>query len=123
MLAISNSEIGADTELVNHTYDYKEVLEGNFSADEIDFINQTSSFERFFTLWTRKEALTKATGKGLDDDLKLIPCLNGIHFAQSSTISSDVDWLISTFKLSKNYLASVASSAKIDATRFLDIYF
>jgi 4'-phosphopantetheinyl transferase len=123
LLGISDSEIGADTEQVNFTFNYKDVLQDNFSSAEIDHINQTSQVERFFMLWTRKEALTKATGKGLDNDLKLIPCLDGIHIAQSRTISSGEDWLISTFKLSGNYLASVANNIKIVTIRFWDIRF
>ena len=123
LLAISNSEIGADTELVNNTYSFNDILPGNFSTNEIDYINKNTSIERFFMLWTRKEALTKATGKGLDGDLKLIPCLDGAHITQSNAISSTDDWLISTFKLSENYFASVASGPKADKIRFLDIYF
>ncbi|HEY8781754.1 MAG TPA: 4'-phosphopantetheinyl transferase superfamily protein [Mucilaginibacter sp.] len=123
LLAVSSSNIGADTELVDVTYNYRDVLEDNFSTNEISYINQTSSVERFFMLWTRKESLTKATGKGLDEDLKLIPCLDGVHSVQSSLISSTTDWLISSFKLSENYLASIADSAQAEATRFWDIYF
>jgi 4'-phosphopantetheinyl transferase len=123
LLGISDSEIGADTEQVNFTFKHQDVLQDNFSPAEINYINQSSSVERFFMLWTRKEALTKATGKGLDNDLKLIPCLDGIHVAQSSTISSEEDWLISTFSLSENYLASVANNIKIVTMRFWDIHF
>jgi 4'-phosphopantetheinyl transferase len=123
LLAISNSPIGADTEQVIQGYSYKDVLPGNFSEAETEYINQTSPVERFFTLWTRKEALTKATGKGLDDDLKLIPALDGTHFVESKTISSDDDWLISTFQLAENYSASVACSSKVDVISFRDVDF
>jgi 4'-phosphopantetheinyl transferase len=123
LLAVSNSEIGADTEFINNSYGYKDVLQDNFSNKEITYINQASSIERFFMLWTRKEALTKATGKGLDEDLKLIPCLDGDHFADSDIISSTNDWLVSTFKINGQYLASVASNPKMGLARFWDIYF
>ncbi len=123
LLGISNSEIGADTEQVNFTFNYKDVLQDNFSSAEIEHINQSSSLDRFFLLWTRKEALTKATGKGLDNDLKSIPCLDGIHTGQSSTISTVEDWQISSFELSGNYLASVAHNIKIVTMRFWDIHF
>jgi 4'-phosphopantetheinyl transferase len=123
LLAVSNSEIGADTEQVNFTFKYQDVLQDNFSPAEIGYINQSSSVERFFMLWTRKEALTKATGKGLDGDLKLIPCLDGIHVVQGGTILSGEDWQISTFELSENYLASVANNINIVTIRFWDIHF
>jgi 4'-phosphopantetheinyl transferase len=123
LLGISNANIGVDTEQINYDYNYKDVLQDNFSREEIDFINQTMSFERFFMLWTRKEALTKATGKGLDSDLKLIPCLEGIHFAQSDIMSSTHDWLINTFKLNENNLGSIAINPGTASTRFWDISF
>jgi 4'-phosphopantetheinyl transferase len=123
LLAVANSEIGADTEFINDTYSYKDVLKDNFSADEINYINQGPSIDRFYQLWTRKEALTKATGKGLDEDLKLIPCLDGIHSVESNIISSTNNWLLTTFKLNKQYVASVASNPHAGLITFLDIYF
>lgn len=123
LLAVANSEIGADTEQVNPAYHYHEVLQDNFSGDEINYIEQGISPERFFLLWTRKEALTKATGKGLDEDLKLIPCLDGIHLAESSVISSANDWLISSFELHACYIASIAVNPTIEEIRFWDVYF
>jgi len=123
LCAISNSEIGADTELINHDFKYRDVIEDNFSSDEVNYIRQNLSVERFFMLWTRKEALTKATGKGLDEDLKLIPCLDGVHPAQSDVIASVCDWLISSFKLHEQYIASVASNTLLNEIRFWDIDF
>ncbi len=123
LLGISNAAIGVDTEQINYNYNYKDVLPDNFSLEEIDFIDQTMSFERFFMLWTRKEALTKATGKGLDSDLKLVPCLEGIHFAQSDIMSSTHDWLINTFKLNEHNLGSIAIHPDTVTTRFWDISF
>jgi 4'-phosphopantetheinyl transferase len=123
MLAISNAEIGADTELINNAYGYKDVLQDNFSTAEINYINQSLSIRRFFTLWTRKEALTKATGKGLDEDIKLIPSLDGSHHIQGNVIASHNNWLINTFGLHEGYLASVACSEKTEVIKFWDIYF
>jgi len=123
LLAISDQAIGADTEQIIKDYHFQDVLPDNFSEAETSFINQTKSVERFFTLWTRKEALTKATGKGLDDDLKYIPSLDGPHFANKKTIASDDDWLVNTFPLSDNYLASVACSKKVNDLRFLQFNF
>ena len=123
LCAVSNPEIGADVELINHDFKYQEVIEDNFSSDEVNYIRQNLSIERFFMLWTRKEALTKATGKGLDEDLKLIPCLDGVHPAQSDVISSANDWLISSFKLYEDYIASVASDTLPNEIRFWDIDF
>src|SRR5271165_7482433 len=47
LLAVSTSEVGADTELINPAYGYQEVLPDNFSHDEISFINENYSISRF----------------------------------------------------------------------------
>jgi 4'-phosphopantetheinyl transferase len=121
LIAISNSETGADTEFINHDFRYTEVIADNFTADEISYVKQNASVDRFFMLWTRKEALTKATAKGLDEDLKLIPCLDGAHFAESSIISSSSDLLISTFNIYEQYIASVVTYASTEKINFWDI--
>jgi 4'-phosphopantetheinyl transferase len=123
LLAISNSEVGVDTEFVNQSFAYKEVIQENFSTDEIGYINEKLSTERFFMLWTRKEALTKATGKGLDDDLKLIPCLDGIHFSQSNVMAPAANWLVSSFELHEQYIASIAHNVTTTKIKFWDVCF
>ncbi len=123
LLAVSNSPIGADVEFINPDYGYQEVLADNFSEAEISYINQESSLERFFMLWTRKESLTKATAKGLDEDLKLIPSLDGDQLIPATVIASINDWVVDTFKLNGDYFASIARSAQAENTRFWDIYF
>jgi 4'-phosphopantetheinyl transferase len=123
LLAISSSEIGVDTEFVNQSFDYKEVIQENFSTPEINYLDKNLSAERFFMLWTRKEALLKATGKGLDDELKLIPCLDGIHFVQSSVMASTDNWRVSSFELYEQYIASIAHTPITTQLRFRDICF
>ncbi len=123
LLAVSNSTVGADVEFINPDYGYQEVLADNFSTAEISYINRKSSLERFFMLWTRKESLTKATAKGLDEDLKLIPSLDGDQLIPATVIASVNDWCVDTFKLSENYFASIARNSQAENTRFWDIYF
>ena len=122
LLAIANSEIGVDTELINNSFEYKDVMEVYFNTDEINFINEDKSAERFFLLWTRKEAQIKATGKGLDENIKLIPGLIGTHHINNE-ISLYKDWIISSFNLNEQYIASVAVNPLIDEIRFWDIDF
>ncbi|BAU54964.1 4'-phosphopantetheinyl transferase family protein [Mucilaginibacter gotjawali] len=118
ILAVSDALIGIDTELVNNSYDFSDVINEYFSPEESHFINQEKSTERFFMLWTRKEALTKATGKGLDEDLKFIPCLDGQHYLKGNILSSHNNWTVSSFMLHKDYFASAAISDKTGDIRF-----
>jgi 4'-phosphopantetheinyl transferase len=121
LLAVSSSAVGADMELVNRHFDFQGIIHQVFNEEEINYINNDLSAEQFFLLWTRKEALVKATGKGLDNDLKLIPCLNGVHPVQMDIISSTDDWQISSFKIDDNHIASVATTPFINEIRFLDL--
>jgi 4'-phosphopantetheinyl transferase len=123
LLAVSNSALGADVEFINHSFSYREVIDDHFSIDEAAYIRQNRSLERFFMLWTRKEALTKATGKGLDEDLKLIPALDGVNLADSSIISSSSDLIVNSFKLHDQYMASIATGNTISEIKFWDINF
>jgi 4'-phosphopantetheinyl transferase len=118
IIAVSDSGIGIDTELVNNSFDFNDVINEYFSPEESRFINEDKSADRFFMLWTRKEALTKATGKGLDEDLKFIPSLDGQHYLKGNILSSQNNWIISSFALCNDYFASAATSDKIGGIRF-----
>lgn len=118
LLAIANSAIGADTELIKDDFDYHEIIKENFSLHEINYINQNQLPHCFYKLWTRKEALLKATGKGIDDNLKLIPALNGAHTIDGVLISSTAHWIVNSFMLYEQYAASVAVCAQTGANRF-----
>jgi 4'-phosphopantetheinyl transferase len=98
-------------------------MEGYFNYEEINFINEEKSAERFFLLWTRKEAQIKATGKGLDENIKLIPGLTGTHYINNDAITSYKNWVISSFSLSEQYIASVAANPLTDKIRFWDVDF
>ena len=120
LLAISSSPIGADIELINRSFGFSEVLDDNFSIAEVNYINEADSVNRFFRLWTCKEALTKATAQGLDGDLRLIPGLDGVHQIQPGIIASNNNWLIRSFTLNDLYIASIASPPFISKISFWD---
>jgi 4'-phosphopantetheinyl transferase len=122
VIAFSKSEIGIDIEKVDKNFSFKEILEQNFSDGEIAFIkNSNASSDNFYLLWTRKEALLKATSKGIDDNLKLVPCLNGANLLDEEIIGSHKDWFVSSFKVENDYIASIAYKASNQAIAFRDI--
>ena len=120
LLAISDSSIGADIELINESFGFNEVLDDNFSVSEVNYIKEENAVDRFFRLWTRKEALTKATAQGLDGDLRLIPALDGTHLVNPGIISSNNNWITKSFALNDQYIASIASAPFINKTLFWD---
>jgi len=120
VLAVSQSAIGIDTEQINPYFDFNDIIVEYFSPEEASFIAETDSASRFFRLWTRKEALTKATGKGLDEDLKFIPALEGEHYIQNQVIGSAEDWLTSSFNLDTENVASVSGNTSCKQLIFFE---
>lgn len=80
LIAIGDREIGIDMERPRPEFDYQDIAVQYFGKAEQDYITASAKPEQMFLLlWTRKEALLKATEKGIDDDLALTPALNGAH--------------------------------------------
>ncbi len=122
LIAIASSALGIDVEQKDTSFPFAEILAHSFSESEVDAIQQSAvPIETFYTLWTRKEALLKATGKGIDDDMKLIPCLDGEHTVEENIISSNKNWHIHTFDIQPNYTCSLAGS--VNDIAFFDASF
>jgi len=107
-IAVSKTVVGIDTEKIDRSFAYKEILADNFSEEEISFINQSDSAEKFILLWTRKEAITKLTSQGLDERLKDIPSLNGNHLINSDIVNSSKGIKLVSFRLDNNNQATLA---------------
>lgn len=96
LLAVSGYPVGIDVELVQPGFDFTDISSRFFSPEEIAELNRTeagSRVERFFSLWTRKEAVLKATGTG-------VPGL------ESGVV--EVGWKITEIDAAPGYAAAVA---------------
>jgi len=122
LIAVARSEIGVDIEFMNPVFDFKDVMPDIFIPGEVAFVNELNPVERFFTLWTRKEALVKATGRGLDENFMSIPALEGEHLIEGDAPPVG-DWQVTSFDLEQNHIASLACNLAIDETRFWNIDF
>ena len=68
-IALAASPIGIDVDAVRDDLDLDGIGQRFFTSDELDYLNCASPGEkrkRFFYIWTRKEALAKAAGTGVD---------------------------------------------------------
>jgi len=73
VIAIGDSSIGIDIEVIKQFRDFMEIGKNYFSKMEYDvLINSHSSkkLDLFYEIWTKKESLIKAEGKGLSISLK-----------------------------------------------------
>jgi len=119
-IAVSDScSIGVDLEGINRSFDFDSIIRINFSPREREFIlkNDTGAWERFFLLWTRKEALLKALGTGITDHLTEIEVADRENFIDGNLFDKNVtgvdipDHYIYSGKAGNNYI-SVAIPCK-----------
>jgi 4'-phosphopantetheinyl transferase len=108
LIAISRHPVGVDVEYIKPTFYYDTILPLNFNQAEVDFINEADSSHRFFILWTRKEAILKATGIGLTDHLKQVPSLDGFHKMDGGLIATKNDWNLLSFMTNEDHMATLA---------------
>lgn len=132
LLAIGRVRVGVDVEAVNPDFAFADLLPHSFSADEQQYILTTNDAQgrddlhlqtrrSFYQLWTRKEALVKATGKGVDDDFCRIPSLDGEHRVPNGLLGQAGNWTVRSFPLANDYAAAVAYEATGEPPRFYAI--
>lgn len=97
----SGGQVGIDTEFIRPLA--LESFQAYFLPEEWDFIlNHTDSVRLFFELWTRKEAVMKADGRGLGLDLSCIETL-------SNPVITEVQrWRWTSVFLNKQFATTLA---------------
>ncbi len=98
-------EVGVDVENMQRIKDQLPIAERFFTqaeCQELRDLESDAQTERFFYFWTRKEALLKATGKGLTQSL------DSIDARQEQIIDQGQQWLLHTLEIDKPYCLSVA---------------
>ena len=109
VIAVSHSAVGIDIEYISEDFNFIDLLPDIFDDNEIMAIQTAVSQKHsFYTSWTRKEAFVKALGKGIDDDFKDIPCLDGEHAINSALLKTAASWHMHSFTFLDQYLAAVA---------------
>jgi len=118
--------VGIDIEKASRDINYLSIINSFFSPKERDYMikSETGFRDRFFLLWTRKEALLKALGAGIVVDLKCIEVsVNSNKISRKSfndylTCSISNDHFIYSEKLSEYFLSvAVPQKTKIVMTQ------
>lgn len=109
VIALSYRVIGVDIEYINDNEDILNNLATIYDEIEIaSILNTKEKHLAFYKLWTRKEALVKAIGKGIDDDFPKIPSINGIHNMDTELLGSKENWNVEDIRIASNYMVAVA---------------
>lgn len=112
VIAISIRPIGIDIELIKNHFDHDSLEEVCFTRNERKLI---TTLEDFYTFWTRKEALLKATGEGLIDDLLDIECI------ATKITRNNQTYVMDSHLIENNYLLSLAYDESIQKVNFWDV--
>ena len=93
-------------------------LQQFFTVDEWNKIQQSkNSQEQFFRLWTQKEAVVKADGRGLNIPLKEISIQNNNGYVEQT------QWFLQEVPLDKNYVMHVATNEPFREYKMVKISF
>ena len=112
VIAIHSEDIGVDIEKISSEIDSVSKMAARlmFTRRELSWISDKDSGNRFYTLWTKKESILKADGRGFS----LPP--------KSFDVLEDTDWTTETF-FYDNHVISYATKTSIHAkwrVSFLD---
>lgn len=109
LLALAKTPVGLDVEQIGLNLDFQVLLDSTFGKYEHLFIKSHAQPHRaFYALWTRKEALLKATGLGLNDRLFQCSVLTGTHLTADETIGSPGHWTVATIDVDEQHAAALA---------------
>ena len=96
--------IGVDIEKINLSFQYQCISDKFLSKKEIEDINKSKNIEKFYNLWTAKEAYVKAIGIGLFKEFKSFSVSEDI-IKENNKIEEG--WFLKNIKLNEEYVACV----------------
>ena len=110
-----NREIGIDVEYIRDVDKADKIVKRFFSEEEGEFYYSQPENKKnwaFFTLWTRKEAYSKARGMGIglprkEFDLKLAPSA-GNNVIDTGATNIESKWSLIDIEIDAEYLAALA---------------
>jgi 4'-phosphopantetheinyl transferase len=113
----SGMEIGVDVEKIRWLPDFEELVQRFFSkceSEEFAALQPELKAAAFFNLWTRKEALLKATGEGICNwldrvEVTFLPDEPARLLALPECAGDPADWALRHFKPAVGYAAAVAA--------------
>lgn len=119
----TGQEIGVDIETIDRNVDHAAVSEHYFTRPEVAAIEAAGpeAKDRFLDFWTRKEAVLKASGVGIMDDLRSLrvdgPRNTMVIEHEAFTNMAAPEYHVRALRLSPGHFASVASPTAVKEIR------
>jgi len=106
IFAISKNPIGVDIELCKKDFDFNGITAITLTEPELKLMeNGPYGNQTFYWLWTRKEALLKATGEGLIDQM------NDVSVLKDQVVRLSRTYNFYSFEVFDDYIGCMASSS------------
>jgi 4'-phosphopantetheinyl transferase len=117
-----NDELGVDLEHTEKDFDFIETAEKCFSETELGILKgvpKSKQREAFYKIWTKKEAVVKAIGKGISTPLTefTVPLKE-----KGSLVIENKKWHIESLEIGENFAAAIAVGRKPDDLRLIRQY-
>ena len=110
VLAVGQTPVGVDVEYLNTRFIIDDLIPSVLTITEQRAMTESTNARLlFYKLWTRKEALVKATGKGIGDDFVNVPALEGTHSVDSQLIGGVGPWYVRSFLVADSYPTALAN--------------
>lgn len=117
VVALSKAPVGIDIEFVKADFSYHTLLVDCFDSKEQDAIHRANDqLLAFYTLWTRKEALLKASGDGLVKEQ-----LNKVNILEDKTVHHHKPYHLFSSLLTENYIMSTAFTLPSIKTHYWNV--
>jgi len=117
VFTISNSDqlTGIDIEKLNLNFDIDEISKRHYSLQErtdvFSFVKRSDQQRSFFEIWTRKEALLKAIGIGINTDLRKVQVIEGTNKFYIEGVKPDFNrFYAKTFALDEAVISVVSTA-------------
>lgn len=124
LVALSQDPIGADIETMNRRTDHRRVADHFFTPPEVASIAEAPDGKRrFLQLWTRKEAVLKACGVGIMDDLHSLEVgarLNRMKISHPDLVRlAAAEYHVRTAQVGTDHLLSIATELATEDWRIV----
>lgn len=122
----TDRDLGVDIETMSRKVDHDAVGQHYFTPEEMASIGSSPDQKRrFLDYWTRKEAVLKASGVGIMDDLRVLRVdapLNRMTITHAAFIAMAApEYHLRTWHLGESHIISLASSREVGAIRFFSV--